>query len=56
VGGREKATAVFNVLYGPEDHLVFPAQMIARRHRRVAFYMDDEAGYDLKWEGAEAAP
>jgi 6-phosphogluconolactonase len=54
--GREKANAVFNALYGPEDHRRFPAQLIARHGQRVACFMDDAAGFDLKWEGTHAAP
>jgi 6-phosphogluconolactonase len=56
ITGSEKANAVFNSLYGPEDHLRFPAQLIARRGRRIICYMDDAAGFDLKWEGMNAAP
>ncbi|HET8546759.1 MAG TPA: 6-phosphogluconolactonase [Bryobacteraceae bacterium] len=56
IAGREKANAVFNTLYGPDDHRRFPAQLIARRGRRVICYMDDDAGFDIKWEGVHAAP
>lgn len=56
VAGRDKANAAFTVLYGPEDHVRFPAQAIARRGSGVAFYMDEEAGFDLEGDGAFAAP
>ena len=56
IAGREKAEAVYNVLYGPDDPFRFPAQLVARRGRRIVCYMDDEAGFELKWEGMNAAP
>jgi 6-phosphogluconolactonase len=56
IAGREKANAVFNALYGPEEHIRFPAQLVARQGRRVICYMDDAAGFDLRWEGVTAAP
>jgi 6-phosphogluconolactonase/glucosamine-6-phosphate isomerase/deaminase len=56
ITGREKANAVHNSLYGPEDYTRFPAQLIARHGRRIICYMDDAAGFDMKWEGMNAAP
>jgi 6-phosphogluconolactonase len=42
--GAEKAAAVAAVRSGPYDPLRFPAQVVAREHPDVAFFLDEAAG------------
>ncbi len=48
VVGTDKADALNDVLYGPEDPLRFPCQLAVRNSSRAAWFLDEEAAVKVQ--------